>query len=92
MSSDAQIQANRANAQKSTGPRTPNGKARAAQNARCHGFTASSFTYKGRRDSTVISLEHLYPADPGHDITLHFESADTATERQVGIDPCKQRL
>jgi hypothetical protein len=41
-------------------------------------FTASSFTYQGRRDSTVMSIEYLYPADPGHGITLHFVSADTA--------------
>ena len=49
--SDKQLAANRANAQKSTGPRTPEGKARSAQNARKHGFTASSFA--------VVRLEEL---------------------------------
>src|SRR5687767_9350264 len=51
-----QLAANRANAARSTvarapGPSTPQGKARAAQNARKHGFTASTFA--------VVRLEDL---------------------------------
>jgi hypothetical protein len=49
--SEEQRAANRANAARSTGPRTPQGKARSAQNARKHGFTASSFA--------VVRLEDL---------------------------------
>jgi hypothetical protein len=41
--SPERLAANRANAAKSTGPGTPQGKARSAQNARKHGFTASTF-------------------------------------------------
>lgn len=42
MASQAQIKANRANARKSTGPRTPAGKGRSSQNALKHGLTARS--------------------------------------------------
>ena len=41
MATQAQIDANRLNAQKSTGPRTPDGKAAIRQNAFRHGFTSS---------------------------------------------------
>jgi hypothetical protein len=49
--SEKQLAANRANAAKSTGPRTPEGNARSSQNARKHGFTASTFA--------VVRLEDL---------------------------------
>ena len=49
--SQEQLAANRANAALSTGPRTPEGKTRSAQNSRKHGFTASTFA--------VVRLEEI---------------------------------
>ena len=49
--SPERLAANRANAAKATGPRSPEGKTRSAQNARKHGFTASTFA--------VVRLEDL---------------------------------
>jgi hypothetical protein len=40
MSTESQIQANKLNAQKSTGPKTPQGKAKVSQNAVTHGLTS----------------------------------------------------
>jgi hypothetical protein len=47
MASEAQMEANRLNAARSTGPRTVAGRARSAQNARTHGLTAQSVVVDG---------------------------------------------
>ena len=46
--SQKRLDANRRNAQKSTGPRTPEGKAKASANAAAHGLSASSGESVGR--------------------------------------------
>ena len=45
MSTDAQLAANRANAQHSTGPSSPDGRAASSQNARTHGLRAPYLTH-----------------------------------------------
>ncbi len=67
MTTEAQINANRANAQKSTGPRTPEGKATVAQNALQHGFWSQEVVIKGEDAEEFVLfraglLEELAPA------------------------------
>ena len=68
MTTQAQIEANRLNAQKSTGPKTDSGKAVIAQNALKHGLTATALIYgeeKSDYDSfSEAFLEELAPVGP----------------------------
>jgi hypothetical protein len=69
MATAAQIQANRANAQKSTGPRTPEGKEKASQNAVRHGLLAREAVIQGEDPEEFElyregMLEELAPAGP----------------------------
>ncbi len=66
MATETQIEANRANAQKSTGPRTPEGKAVVAQNALKHGLRARAAVLQGEdwEEYTCFRatlLAELYP-------------------------------
>ena len=66
MTTAAQVEANRANAQKSTGPRTPEGKATVAQNAVKHGLLARTAVLHGEdwEEHACFSedlLNELYP-------------------------------
>ena len=57
MASQAQILANRQNAQLSTGPATAPGKARSSQNARKHGLTAAVLIVRDDEREAFASLE-----------------------------------
>jgi hypothetical protein len=66
MATEAQIDANRANAQKSTGPRTAEGKAAVAQNALKHGLMARAAVLQGEEWEEYTSfhenmIQELYP-------------------------------
>jgi hypothetical protein len=56
MSSQAQIDANRLNAQKSTGPRTPEGRAAVRLNGVTHGLTAATLVLKGESEDDFKAL------------------------------------
>ena len=74
--SEARLRANRANALKSTGPRTPEGKARSARNATTHGLTSRDITALGEdRDAlaatTLAFLDSWSPATPFEASLIH---------------------
>jgi len=72
MTSSRQVAANRANARKSTGPKTPAGKAVAARNATQHGILAAGLfatksedagTLEAVRDATLAELAPVGPLE-----------------------------
>jgi hypothetical protein len=69
MPTEAQINANRLNAQKSTGPKSPEGKARSSLNALKSGIDAWSHIIPGEDPAELEALTaqfllHFHPADP----------------------------
>jgi len=63
MSSELKIEANRANAQASTGPRTEEGKAASSQNARKHGLTAKQLAISPEEQEEFDELLAGYQAE-----------------------------
>jgi hypothetical protein len=69
MATPNQIAANKASAQKSTGPKTPEGKAKSAANRLSHGFTSSATIMPGEDPEEFKALvddliAHCQPANP----------------------------
>jgi hypothetical protein len=62
-SSPARLAANTANAQHSTGPRTPEGQSRSSQNARTHGLTARDLIIAPDEREEFEELLHDYKTD-----------------------------
>src|SRR5215510_15504441 len=74
MSSPKQIDANRRNALKSTGPITPEGKERSRRNAVQHGLTA---------ETVIAVLENSEDYEAFEAAVISDYSAETAVERQL---------
>lgn len=68
------LAANRRNARKSTGPRTPEGKARSSQNAITHGMFCVDILVEGesRRDYHCYRHEMIRRLDPSDALELQF--------------------
>ena len=56
MTTEAQIEANRMNAQKSTGPKTPKGKAAVARNGMRHGILSREALVKGENETDLLDF------------------------------------
>ena len=75
MSSLKQIEANRLNAQKSTGPKTPEGKAASCRNALKHGFTAEQLLLPNESKEEYEELaaqlrEEYQPTNPTEELLV----------------------
>jgi hypothetical protein len=81
MATEKQLQANRANARKSTGPRTQAGKARSRLNSRKHGLTAKMLIIAGENadDFDELRAELLEEHNPQSSLECEL------VERLVGI-------
>src|ERR1700716_3726974 len=73
MASEKQFEANRQNAQKSTGPRTPEGRAAVRLNGVKHGLTAETIVLKGESEADFTSLLDSLEAE--HDPVSPTEEA-----------------
>ena len=63
MSTPAQVAANLANAQKSTGPRSDTGKAASSRNALTHGLRSKEFVVPPGQEEDFAAFVHGYRAD-----------------------------
>jgi hypothetical protein len=73
MATEKQIEANRLNAQKSTGPKTPEGRAAVRLNGVTHGLTAETIVLKGESQADFTNLLNSLEAE--HDPVTPTEEA-----------------
>ena len=92
MASEQQIDANRRNARLSTGPSTPEGKARASLNALTHGFTSQDAVLDCENRQQFLDLlaalqaEHA-PVGPVEDFFVHqMACAQWRLQRLIRIE------
>src|SRR6266581_350194 len=73
VATDKQTAANRLNAQKSTGPKTPEGRAAVRLNGVKHGLTAETIVLKGESQADFTNMLESFEAE--HDPTTPTEEA-----------------
>src|ERR1700694_11793 len=73
MATEKQFAANRQNAQKSTGPKTPEGRAAVRLNGVKHGLTAETIVLKGESEADFTAMLDSFEAE--HDPTTPTEEA-----------------
>jgi hypothetical protein len=85
MASEAQVTANSANAQRSTGPSTDTGKARASQNACKHGFTAAELHVPDdqREELEEFQTGVVASINPANDIERNLTKQLVATAWKI---------
>ncbi len=99
MATAAQIEANRVNAQKSTGPRTDKGKVRARLNALKHGMTARTIMPvlphedpKQLEDRTQQFINDMRPRnDVERELVCHAARLSWAIERAERVETAHPR-
>ena len=89
--SEAAFEANRRNAAKSTGPKTPEGKAASSKNALKHGLTATEVLLpnedRDAYDARLQSwLDHDQPTDPAH-----VAAIERFVYTQMRLDRCARQ-
>src|SRR5713226_474524 len=90
--SQKQTAANRRNAAKSTGPRTPEGRAAVRHNALRHGLRAETLVLNNEEQEQFVKLQHTLqsehqPAGPTEQLVLnHLVVAAWRLQRRHGIE------
>jgi hypothetical protein len=91
MATPAQLAANRANAQKSTGPITPEGKAQSRMNGLTHGFASAQSIIPGEDQEEFLALlsdlrTEYYPVTPTEEILVEkMAQTQWLTQRALNL-------
>ena len=91
MTSTARIEANRRNARKSTGPKTPEGKARSRANGLKHGLTGAGVVLAGEDGPAVAERLDAWAEDLRPDNRVESWLVERAATASVRMDRCVRK-
>jgi hypothetical protein len=94
MATEKQVQANQKNAQKSTGPRTPEGKAKSSQNAVTHGLTSKRpvLDIEDNAEFGTFVNELLDQLDPTNPLEFFFAKRAACQAWRIQRAQCYETL